>query len=68
MMAFIEDGQLSRELIRQRDDYYDISYHDKKRLRADIPEPTIADGADSWARSGKAVQVSTTEIKMQSNK
>lgn len=68
MMAFIEDGQLSRELVRQRDNYYNTSYQDKKRLRADIPEPTVANGADGWARSGKAVQIITKEVKMEANK
>lgn len=68
MMAFIEDGQVTRELVRQRDDYYKIDSQDKKKQRADIPEPKVAEGADAWARSGKAVQVTTKEIKMNLSK
>ena len=68
MMAFVKDGQLNEELTRQRDEYYKISSQDKKRLRADIPEPKENKGADAWTRSGKAVQLTTTESKVKLTK
>ena len=68
MMAFVEDGQASEELVRQRNDYYKISAEEKQRLRADIPEPKSNNGADAWRRSGKAVQLTTSESKMKFSK
>jgi hypothetical protein len=68
MMAFIEDGQLNEDLLRQRDEYYQISTKEKKRLRADIEEPKDTKGANAWSKSGKAVQLITTESKMKLTK
>ncbi len=67
-MAFIEDGQLNEDLLRQRDEYYQISTKEKKRLRADIEEPKDTKGANAWSKSGKAVQLITTESKMKLTK
>ena len=64
MMAFIEDGQVNEDLVRQRDEYYKISWEEKKRLRADIEDPKDTKGADVWSKSGKAVQLTTSESKM----
>jgi len=64
MMAFIQDGQLNEELVRQRDAYYKISFEEKKRLRADIEDRKDTKGADAWSKSGKAVQLTTIESKM----
>lgn len=68
MMAFLEDGQLHEELVRQRDEYYKISSQEKRRDRADIEAPTDSKGADAWSKSGKAVQLTTTELKMKLSK
>lgn len=68
MMAFVQDGQLNADLLRQRDEYYKISSEDKKRLRADIEAPKDSKGADAWSKSGKAVQLTTNEFKMKSSK
>lgn len=68
MMAFVKDGQLNEDLVRQRDAYYKISSEEKKRQRADIAEPKDNKGADAWTKSGKAVQVTTTESKMKLTK
>lgn len=64
MMAFVADGQLKDELLQQRDEYYKVSSLEKKKQRADIPEPKIDSGADAWTKSGKAVQLTTTEKKV----
>jgi hypothetical protein len=68
MMAFLEDGQVNADLLRQRDEYYKISSQEKKRLRADIEVPKDTKGADAWSKSGKAVQLTTTESKMKLTK
>jgi hypothetical protein len=68
MMGFIQDGQLNEELLRQRDEYYKISWQEKKRQRADIEEPKDTKGADAWLKSGKAVQLTTSESKMKLTK
>jgi hypothetical protein len=68
MMAFIQDGQLNEELLRQRDQYYKISFEEKKRLRADIEDPKDTKGANAWSKSGKAVQLTTNEAKMKLTK
>jgi len=67
-MAFIQDGQLNEELVRQRDEYYKISFEEKKRLRADIEDPKDIKGADAWSKSGRAVQLTTSESKMKLTK
>ncbi|CAF1066138.1 unnamed protein product [Adineta steineri] len=68
MMAFVQDGQLNDDLLRQRDEYYKVSSEEKKRLRADIEDPKDTKGADAWLKSGKAVQITTTESKMKLTK
>ncbi len=68
MMAFIEDGQLNEDLLRQRDEYYQISSKEKKHLRADIEDPKDTNGANAWSKSGKAVQLTTSESKMKLTK
>lgn len=68
MMAFVQDGQVHEDLVRQRDEYYKISSAEKKRLRADIEASKDNKGADAWSKSGKAVQLITTESKMKLSK
>ena len=64
MMAFVEDGQLREDLRRQRDDYYQISSQEKRQQRADLEVGKMNLGADAWRKSGKAVQLTTSESKM----
>jgi hypothetical protein len=64
MMAFVEDGQLREDLRRQRDEYYKISAKEKKQQRADLAVGKMNLGADAWKKSGKAVQLTTSESKM----
>lgn len=68
MMAFLQDGQVNEDLVRQRDDYYKISSEEKRRLRADIEAPKENKGADVWSKSGKAVQLTTSESKVKLRK
>jgi len=68
MMAFVADGQLNQDLLRQRDEYYKISSAEKKKQRDDIEEPKDNKGADAWLKSGKAVQLTTTETKVKLSK
>jgi len=68
MMAFIQDGQLNEDLLRQRDEHYKVSSEEKKRLRADIEYTKDTKGADAWSKSGKAVQLTTSESKMKLTK
>ena len=56
MMAFTKDGQLKPELLADRDKRFNISTENKKKNRADIPEPKIGAGADAWEK-GEVRQV-----------
>jgi hypothetical protein len=56
MMGFTGDGQVDPARVSARDQRFGVSTEDKKRGRADIAAPPIADGADSWQK-GNAVQL-----------
>lgn len=56
MMAFTKDGQLKPELLQFRDERLQVSSADKRKQRDSIPDPGIAENADSWER-GPALQV-----------
>ena len=68
MMAFVEDEQLREDLRRQRDEYYQISSKEKREQRADLVVSKLNLGADAWTKSGKAVQLTTSESKMKLTK
>jgi Protein of unknown function (DUF1264) len=55
MMGMTEDGQASEALIQDRDRRLGISTAHKRRNRADIPNPEVVAGANSW-HSGRTVQ------------
>lgn len=61
MMGFTRDGQARGDLLKARDDGYEISSADKKRQRADIPTPKIIAGSDDW-QSGDGIQLETKMI------
>jgi len=50
MMGFTKDGQLKEQLLADRDKRFNISTADKRKNRADIPEPKIIPGADAWEK------------------
>lgn len=56
MMAPVEDGLISPALIAERDEYLGTDTNEKRRSRADIPDPAIAPGADAW-RNGETFQL-----------
>ena len=57
MMGFTADGQANAEMVAARDKRFGVDSAEKKRNRADIPAPAIAEGADGWQK-GKPVQIS----------
>ncbi|NEB80661.1 OBAP family protein [Streptomyces sp. SID14478] len=63
MMGFTEDGQLSQELIRERDRRLGVSTSHKRHNRADIPVPDVAPGANAW-EDGRAVQTDLQEVRL----
>jgi len=56
MMGFTADGQAHAAMVAERDKRFGIDSAEKKKSRADIPAPPIAEGADSWQK-GPAVQI-----------
>ncbi len=59
MMGFTREGQLADSLIASRDQRFGISTADKKKNRADIPEPAPQPGADAW-QNGEVRQLMIT--------
>ncbi|WP_102787944.1 OBAP family protein [Stenotrophomonas bentonitica] len=56
MMGFTADGQASPAMVAARDARLGVSSEDKRKRRADIPQPAINPGADAWQK-GRAVQI-----------
>ncbi|MCE3554396.1 OBAP family protein [Pseudonocardia sp. RS11V-5] len=61
MMAFTGDGQGDESAIADRDRRLGVSTSRKRARRADIAEPSLAPGANSW-ESGRTVQTRLEEI------
>jgi hypothetical protein len=61
MMALTEDGQVDEALLRDRDSRLGISTARKRQNRADIPNPEVVPGANSW-ESGRTVQTRMEEM------
>jgi hypothetical protein len=61
MMGFTEDGQADEALIRDRDRRLGVSAARKRQNRADIPDPAVVPGANSW-ESGRTVQTRLEEM------
>jgi hypothetical protein len=61
MMAFTQDGQADEALIRDRDRRLGVSAARKRQNRADIPDPQVVPGANSW-ESGRTVQTRLEEM------
>jgi hypothetical protein len=59
MMGFTKDGQLDPELVKARDQRFDVSTEEKKRQRADIPVPPVDPLANAWEK-GKIRQLVIT--------
>ncbi|AOA72425.1 DUF1264 domain-containing protein [Stenotrophomonas rhizophila] len=56
MMGFTADGQADPAMVAARDARLGVSSEDKRKRRADIPEPAIDPGADAW-QQGRVVQL-----------
>jgi uncharacterized protein DUF1264 len=60
MMAFTGDGQADEAHIHSRDRRLGVSTARKRQNRADIPDPEVLPGANSW-QSGRTVQTRLEE-------
>lgn len=54
MMGFLKDGQLKPGLVAERDKRFNVSTEEKKKNRADIPDPVIDPMADEWQKGKSA--------------
>ncbi len=61
MMGFTEDGQIDEPMLRARDQRFGTSFQRMRRDRADIAEPGVVPGANSW-QSGKVMQLRLEEV------
>ena len=50
MAGFTADGQIHPDMVASRDSRFRVATDDERKLREDIPTPSIADGADAWER------------------
>lgn len=56
MAGFTADGQIHPDMIASRDTRFRVSTADERKLRQDLPEPTIVEGADTW-QTGEVLQL-----------
>ncbi|WP_256658771.1 OBAP family protein [Pseudomonas sp. LP_7_YM] len=56
MMGFTADGQVDATLVQKRDKRFGIDSAEKEKNRADIPTPTVDNGADAWSK-GNTFQI-----------
>jgi hypothetical protein len=56
MMGFTKDGQLKPELLKARDERFDVSTEEIKKKRADIPMPNVDPMANAWEKDKKNVR------------
>jgi uncharacterized protein DUF1264 len=61
MMGLTDDGQINETLVHDRDHRLGVSTAHKRQNRADIPDPDVAPGANSW-QSGRTVQTRLEEM------
>ncbi len=56
MMGFTADGQADPAMVAERDRNVKIDSEERRRHRADIAAPPVAEGADAW-QDGKVIQL-----------
>lgn len=61
MMGFTADGQLSEQMIADRDRRFDVSTAEIRQRRSDIAYPTIDPEADAWSK-GIVMQLSLERL------
>jgi hypothetical protein len=63
MMGFTRDGQLKPELLKARDQRFRISFMEKRKERADIPQPKVVPGANAWEQGEiRQLQITTKAV------
>ena len=67
MMAFVKDGQINQEQLRDRDRRFDVSSDQRRKDRDDIPAPAVIAGANSW-QSGRVFQLRLEEVQVRNVK
>jgi hypothetical protein len=61
MMGFISDGQADPDMVEERDQRFRTSSRAKREVRASIPAPPVAPGADAW-KDGEALQLQLLSV------
>ncbi|MET0208792.1 MAG: OBAP family protein [Burkholderiaceae bacterium] len=61
MMGFTGDGQARADMVAARDARLGIDSAERKRARADIPAPAVAEGADAW-QQGAAIRLADPTV------
>jgi len=61
MMGFTQDGQADNAMVAARDQRLGVSTAARRQDRADIPMPTVVQGANSW-ENGRTVQTRLEEM------
>ncbi len=61
MMGFTQDGQVNQQMADDRDKRFKVSTANEKKNRADIPIPSVAEGANAW-QSGRTVQLKLEKV------
>jgi hypothetical protein len=56
MMGFTKDGQLKPELLKARDQRFDVSAGEIRKKRADIPMPNVDPMANAWEKDKKNIR------------
>lgn len=56
MMGFTKDGQLDEQLLKDRDDRFNVSSSELRKKRSDIPNPHIDPMANAWEKGTKNIR------------
>jgi hypothetical protein len=65
MMSYTDDGQLSPQIIRERDEKFGISTEEKRKYRASyLPPYEKAPGVDEWEKTGKGLELRAHETRL----
>jgi hypothetical protein len=63
MMSFNQDGQVNEELLKKRDQEYNVSTEEKRKKRQDIEAPEEDPMADYWLKKKLSYQTTLTSKK-----
>jgi len=62
MMGFTKDGQINARALADRDKRFNVSTMEKRRDRANIPDPVVDPDANAWEK-GNVRQFTVTSIR-----